>query len=183
MMIPMYRLWWHGLYGRGCLLSPERPLNLITHLSATHPLIKSVLCYKQNFTNIVKLCNQTGMIYLAYTIVVWPQAKQWLWVYVSFTVIGRWSVNITSWWSYNVIIQPLVYHFVYVFYITGYQYILSFLQEWKLFLFSALMIWCYVIWSFTVDKGGPKWKAWLQSKQSMNGYNIDSDNTVRSYLC
>ena len=33
-MIPMYRLWLHvfyGLYGPHCLLSPERPLNLITH--------------------------------------------------------------------------------------------------------------------------------------------------------
>ena len=32
--IPMYRLWLHGLYGlyrHRCLLSPERPLNLITH--------------------------------------------------------------------------------------------------------------------------------------------------------
>ena len=32
--IPMYRLWLHGLYGLyrlRCLLSPERPLNLITH--------------------------------------------------------------------------------------------------------------------------------------------------------
>ena len=31
---PMYRLWLHGLYrlnGPCCLLSPERPLNLITH--------------------------------------------------------------------------------------------------------------------------------------------------------
>ena len=33
-MIPMYRLWLHclyGLYGPHCPLSPERPLNLITH--------------------------------------------------------------------------------------------------------------------------------------------------------
>ena len=33
-MIPMYRLWLHGLYelyGPRCPLSPERPLNLITH--------------------------------------------------------------------------------------------------------------------------------------------------------
>ena len=33
-MIPMYRLWLHGLcglYGPRCLLSPERPLNFITH--------------------------------------------------------------------------------------------------------------------------------------------------------
>ena len=33
-MIPMYRLWLHslfGLYGPCCPLSPERPLNLITH--------------------------------------------------------------------------------------------------------------------------------------------------------
>ena len=33
-MIPMYRLWLHhlyGLYGPRCLLSPEMPLNLITH--------------------------------------------------------------------------------------------------------------------------------------------------------
>ena len=33
-MIPMYRLWLHGLYGlygARCPLSPERPLNLITH--------------------------------------------------------------------------------------------------------------------------------------------------------
>ena len=34
MMIPIYRLWLHGLYGLYrpcCPLSPERPLNLITH--------------------------------------------------------------------------------------------------------------------------------------------------------
>ena len=33
-MIPIYRLWLHGLYelyGPHCPLSPERPLNLITH--------------------------------------------------------------------------------------------------------------------------------------------------------
>ena len=33
-MIPMYRQWLHGLYGLYgpcCMLSPERPLNLITH--------------------------------------------------------------------------------------------------------------------------------------------------------
>ena len=33
-MIPMFRLWLHGLYGlygSCCPLSPERPLNLITH--------------------------------------------------------------------------------------------------------------------------------------------------------
>ena len=30
-MIPTYRLWLHSLYGPRCLLSPERPLNLITH--------------------------------------------------------------------------------------------------------------------------------------------------------
>ena len=30
-MIPMHRLWLHGLYGPRCLLSPERPLNWITH--------------------------------------------------------------------------------------------------------------------------------------------------------
>ena len=30
-MIPMYRLQLHGLYGPGCPLSPERPLNSITH--------------------------------------------------------------------------------------------------------------------------------------------------------
>ena len=33
-MVPMYRLWLHGLcglYGPRCPLSPERPLNLITH--------------------------------------------------------------------------------------------------------------------------------------------------------
>ena len=29
----MYRLWLHGLHGPCCLLSPERPLNLITHLT------------------------------------------------------------------------------------------------------------------------------------------------------
>ena len=37
-MIPMFRLWLHslyGLYGPRCLLSPERPLNLVTH-SITH---------------------------------------------------------------------------------------------------------------------------------------------------
>ena len=39
-MIPMYRLWLHSLYGLyepRCLLSPERLLNLITH-SLTHSL-------------------------------------------------------------------------------------------------------------------------------------------------
>ena len=30
-MISMYRLWLHGLYGPRCPLSPERLLNLITH--------------------------------------------------------------------------------------------------------------------------------------------------------
>ena len=30
-MIPMYRLWLHSLYGPHCLLSPKRLLNLITH--------------------------------------------------------------------------------------------------------------------------------------------------------
>ena len=38
-MIPMYRLRLHGLcglYGPRCPLSPERPLNLITH---SHPAI------------------------------------------------------------------------------------------------------------------------------------------------
>ena len=33
-MIPMYRLWLHGLYvlhGLRCLMSPKKPLNLITH--------------------------------------------------------------------------------------------------------------------------------------------------------
>ena len=33
-MVPMYRLWLHGLYGLygpRCPLSPKRPLNLITH--------------------------------------------------------------------------------------------------------------------------------------------------------
>ena len=37
-MIPVYKLWLHGLYGLygpRCPLSPERPLNLITH-SLTH---------------------------------------------------------------------------------------------------------------------------------------------------
>ena len=34
-IIPMYRLWLHGLYGPHCLLSPERQLNLITHSPLT----------------------------------------------------------------------------------------------------------------------------------------------------
>ena len=46
-MIPMYRLWLHslyGLYGPRYPLSPERPLNLITH-SLTPPPLWGYYCY------------------------------------------------------------------------------------------------------------------------------------------
>ena len=45
-MIPMYRLWLHGLYGLygpHCPLSPERPLNLITHSLVPVTIIDMIL--------------------------------------------------------------------------------------------------------------------------------------------
>ena len=42
-MMPMYKLWLYGVYGPCCLLSSEKPLNLITHslhnkVRTTHPI-------------------------------------------------------------------------------------------------------------------------------------------------
>ena len=48
MMIPMYKLWLHGLYGLfgpHCLVSPERPLNLIIHSPLQHILVGNINVY------------------------------------------------------------------------------------------------------------------------------------------
>ena len=56
-MIPMYRLWLHGLYGLygpRCPLSPERPLNLITHSLLSNIGMDPWHCYQSWHDDVIK---------------------------------------------------------------------------------------------------------------------------------
>ena len=62
-MIAMYRLWLHGLYGLygpRCPLSPERPLNLITH-SLTHCEISNIRHTKSQNLTVSRLVLQLSL--------------------------------------------------------------------------------------------------------------------------
>ena len=86
-MIPLYRLWLHGLYGlhrHRCPLSPKRPLNLITHsLFITSIFLTIAGDTNPNFAYFVCL------LYLC----------KWRWIYFSFVSshILCYSRACTSW--------------------------------------------------------------------------------------
>ena len=119
-MIPMYRLWLHGsygLYGPRCPLSPERPLNLITHS----------LTYMSSYKS-MPIC-RIGLQWVYVTTVIWQVTSllandntAFIWKLCCHWLKGLWQCHIfvviqakdltrqRTWWN----VTKLTSHFKYI---------------------------------------------------------------------
>ena len=114
MMIPMYRLWLHGLYGLygpRCPLSPERLLNLITHSLLTVWYIGAIILKKE-----IHICYLAPFIWLLLWLII-PKVPICFSVSVSIEMdVSQWSVLLHSKYT-NTPTLDIVYALLQIIYI------------------------------------------------------------------